>query len=178
VAKFQHTPGVVKARLRLMTRAIQTTKASLASHRLIARAEGSKMRLQRLALGLTIVNLVLLALLATGAVQPSMVIASQTKHPQAQVLRGRALEIVDEKGTIRSRINVEQDGEVIFRMADRSGAIRVKLGGGDGGSGLMLADEASEPGIHMIARRTGTRARPTTTSLTVRVGRQERVIKP
>jgi hypothetical protein len=136
------------------------------------------MKMQRLAFGLTIVNLALLALLATGIVQPSVVSASESESAQAPVLRGRALEIVDEHGKVRSRINVEQDGEVIFRMADRSGAIRVKLGGGDTGSGLLLADEASEPGVHLIARRSGTTMRPTTTSVTLRAGGQQQVIKP
>jgi hypothetical protein len=136
------------------------------------------MRLQRIALGLTLLNLVMLAALAAGMLRPSIVIASEAEQGQAPVLRGRALEIVDENGKVRSRINVEPDGEVIFRMADRSGAIRVKLGGGDGGSGLLLADEASEPGVHLIARRAGTQARPTTTSVTLRAGGQQQVIKP
>ncbi len=34
-------------------------------------------------------------------------------------------------------------------------------------SGLVWADEATEPAIHMIARRTGTSERPITTSITL-----------
>jgi hypothetical protein len=44
---------------------------------------------------------------------------------------------------------------------------------------LVLADEATEPAIHLIARRTGTPERPTTTSITVRgPDGQQRVIRP
>jgi hypothetical protein len=97
---------------------------------------------------------------------------------EVPVLRGRALEIVDERGRIRSRLSVEADGEVVLRMVDRSGTIRVKLGAGEGGSGLLLVDEATEPAVHAVARRTGTQARPTTTSLTLRAGNQQQVIRP
>jgi hypothetical protein len=63
-------------------------------------------------------------------------------------------------------------------MADRNGTIRVKLGAGDDGSGLLLADELTEPAVHLVARRTGTQVRPTTTSLTLRAGGQPQIIKP
>jgi hypothetical protein len=38
--------------------------------------------------------------------------------------------------------NVESSGEVVLRLLDRSGTIRVKLGASESGSGLMLADES------------------------------------
>ena len=94
-------------------------------------------------------------------------------------LRGHALELVDEHGQVRSRLNIETDGEVVLRLLDRNGTIRVKLGAGEDGSGLLLLDEATEPGVHIIARRIGTGARPLTTSLTLRgTDGQERVIRP
>ena len=77
-------------------------------------------------------------------------------------LRGRALELVDERGQVRSRIDVEPSGEVVLRLLAEDGTIRVKLGAGRDGSGLVLLDEATEPAIHMVARRTGTKDRPTT----------------
>ena len=56
---------------------------------------------------------------------------------------------------------------------------KLKLGAGEDGSGLLLLDEATEPGVHIIARRIGTGARPLTTSLTLRgTDGQERVIRP
>jgi hypothetical protein len=143
------------------------------------------MRTQRVAITLSILNLGLLAALVSGAIPPSRVApAASSAHalaPERQevpILRTRRLEIVDERGRVRSRINVEPDGQVVLRMTDLSGAIRVKLGADDGGSGLLLLDEATEPGVHLVSRRTGTEAQRTTTSLTLRAGSQQQVIRP
>lgn len=117
------------------------------------------MKTQRFAIVLTVFNLVILIL-----------IFSQNRAGEAQgvapVLRGRALEIVDERGQVRARINIEPgakttpDGksypeEVVFRLTDPQGRIRVKLGAGRDGSGLMLADDTQQPGVHMLAKGTG-----------------------
>jgi hypothetical protein len=130
------------------------------------------MTMQRLAVALTGINLVLLlALLGRG--EPT---AAQTGGP---VLRGRALELVDDRGHVRSRLDVESDGEVVLRLLDRSGTIRVKLGAGEHGSGLVLLDETTQPGVHIVARRAGTAERPNTTSVTLTgVDGQPRVIRP
>ena len=141
------------------------------------------MKSERLATVLTALNLViLLFILGWGPRHATAVAASQARPSAADVLpvlRGRALELVDEAGQVRSRINVEQDGEVVLRLIDRKGTIRVKLGAGEGGSGLLLLDEATEPAVQMIARRSGTSDRPTTTSITLRgSGGEPRVIKP
>jgi hypothetical protein len=82
--------------------------------------------------------------------------------------RVAALELVDERGRIRSRLSVEPNGEVVLRLMDPEGTIRVKLGANRNGSGLVLLDEATEPAIHLIARRTATPGQPATTSITVR----------
>jgi hypothetical protein len=130
------------------------------------------MRVQRLALTLTAINLVLL-LLILGQTWPT------TAQSVAPILRGRMLELVEDRGQVRSRLSVESDGAVVFRLFDRNGTIRVKLGAGEDGSGLLLADEATEPGVHIIARRTGTPARPTTTSVVLTgADGQQRVIRP
>lgn len=128
--------------------------------------------MQQLAIGLTLVNLVLLVLGGGRAGH----LAAESITP---VLRGRVFELVDDRGQVRSRLNVEANGEVVLRLLDKRGTIRVKLGAGEGGSGLVLLDEATEPAVHIIARRTGTSERPTTTSITLR-GRegQQRVIRP
>jgi hypothetical protein len=86
------------------------------------------MRTQRVAVARTIVNLLLLAVIVAGGIRP-LAAASAASAPQAlaaeseeaPILRGRALEIVDERGKTRSRLNVESDGEVVLRMADRNG---------------------------------------------------------
>jgi hypothetical protein len=130
------------------------------------------MKIQRLAIALTAINLVLLLLTVAQA-------GSTTAQPVTPILRGRALELVDDHGQVRSRLDVESSGEVVLRLLDKSGTIRVKLGAAEHGSGLVLLDEATEPAIHVIARRSGTSERPATTSITLRGadGRQ-RVIRP
>lgn len=106
------------------------------------------MRIQRIAVALTAINLMLL--LATLAQARST--GTQTVSP---VLRGRVLELVDEDDQIRSRLNVESNGEVVFRLLDQKGTIRAKLGAGENGSGLLLANDATEPSVHILAKAAG-----------------------
>jgi hypothetical protein len=130
------------------------------------------MRIQRLALALTILNLLLLVFSLTR-------VASSTPGEVGPTLRARVLELVDERGRVRSRLNVEPGGAVVLRLMDQRGTIRVKLGAGEDGSGLVLLDEMTEPGIHLLARRTGTAERPSTTSITLKAGAgREQVIRP
>jgi hypothetical protein len=68
-------------------------------------------------------------------------------------VRARALELIDERGTVRGQWTVESSGEVVLRLRDEQGAIRVKVGAGAGGSGLVLLDETTAPGVQIIARR-------------------------
>jgi len=123
------------------------------------------MSIQRIAVGLTVINLVLL--LSTLAPARSGRVQAVTP-----VLRGRALELIDERGQIRSRLNVESNGEVVFRLLDQKGTIRVKLGAAEAGSGLLLVNDATEPGVHILAQATGSSLR-----LANKDGR-ERVITP
>jgi hypothetical protein len=106
------------------------------------------MTLPRTAFVLTIVNLALL-----------LFTVAQIRHTTAQdatpVLRAQAIELVDESGEVRSRLNVEENGEVVFRLLDQDGTIRVKLGAWRGGSGLLLNDDATEPGVHLLATSAG-----------------------
>jgi hypothetical protein len=130
------------------------------------------MRMQRLALGLLVVNLVFMALVFTR----QRASAAQAINP---VLRARTLELVDAQGRVRSRLNVESSGEVVFRLFDQTGTIRVKLGAGESGSGLVLNDETTEPGVHIVARRAPIPGRPKTTSITLTgADGRERVITP
>ena len=94
--------------------------------------------------------------------------AAQT---QPDVVRARAIELVDSRGRVRAQLNVESSGEVIFRLRDSAGTIRVKLGASEDGSGLLLANEATEPGVHILANRRAT-------SVTVQRGGQRQVITP
>jgi hypothetical protein len=141
------------------------------------------MKTERLALALMAANLLLLILVfangvpsaARGAAQAS----ASLEEAVVPVLRGRALELLDDHEQVRARISMEPGGETVLRLLDENGTIRVKLGAGENGSGLLLLDEETEPGVHLIARRAGTITTPTTTSLTLRgaEGRQ-RVIEP
>ena len=114
------------------------------------------MKLQRFLVALTAANLVLLVLLLAQG------------HPalggDSDILRGRALEIIDEQGQVRARINIEPattmpDGkaspEAVFRLADPLGRIRVKLGADQDGSGLLLANDSQLPGVHILANKKG-----------------------
>jgi hypothetical protein len=106
------------------------------------------MKMQRTALALTVVNL---ALLLFTLAQSRLTVAQDA----APVLRAQAIELVDERGQIRSRLNLEPGGEVVSRLLDQDGTIRVKLGAGRDGSGLLLANDATEPGVHILANSTG-----------------------
>ncbi len=63
----------------------------------------------------------------------------------------REFELVDGQGKQRVSIKVEENGEVLFRLRDQHGTIRVKLGADEKGSGLLLLDSETNPGIHALA---------------------------
>ncbi len=89
-----------------------------------------------------------------------------------EVLRARMIELVDESGQVRANLKVEQGGEAVFRMRDAKGTIRVKIGASEDGSGLLLNDDRTEPGVQLLAKRTGT-----TITLSEK-DKEKRVIKP
>jgi hypothetical protein len=69
--------------------------------------------------------------------------------PASDTVRARVLELVDDKGVVRAQIKTEDDGEVVLRLRDQRGNIRVKLAAGEGGSGLLLADDQTQVGVHL-----------------------------
>src|SRR5262245_56775440 len=103
------------------------------------------MKTQRLAIVLTVINLVILTINLTQ-------MRSATADDVAPVLRGRALEIVADKGKVRSQILVTPpttmpDGQkypegVLFRLIDPNGRPAVKIGGSAEGSGMSLAGDS------------------------------------
>ena len=123
------------------------------------------MNTNRLALALTVVNLILLIVL----VAQSRLIATQTVP---EVLRVRAFELVDENGHVRAQLNVEPEGGVVFRLRDENEIIRVKLGASAEGSGLVLINDQTEPGVHILTDQNGS-----SLTLTEEDGSKE-VIKP
>ena len=98
---------------------------------------------------------VVLAPLAFAAIRPGPVAPNRA----ADTVRVRVFELVDAEGRVRSRINVEENGEVLLRLYDQQGAIRVKLGGGQDGSGLVLLNDATEPGVHLLSSAAGSSVR-------------------
>lgn len=107
------------------------------------------MKWQRLAGILTVLNLVLLI----GLVAEFRPVTAASDV--APVLRGRALELVDEKGRLRAEIKVfpaqrnlkMPDGTIGFpetvqlRLIDSSGSPHVKLGTQEDGAGLVLGGQ-------------------------------------
>lgn len=108
------------------------------------------MSTNRLAVALTVINLIFLILV----IVQSRTIANQTIP---EVLRVRAFELIDENGRVRAQLNIDEtNGEVIFRLRDEKESIRVKLGASEEGSGLLLINDLTEPGVHLLARQDDT----------------------
>ena len=132
------------------------------------------MKMHRLLVALTVLNLGLLVLLL-----------AQVRPPEASsaapVLRGRALEIVDERGRVRASIQVQPAGAVdgkpypetvILRLIDPNGRPFVKLAGSEHGAGLGLLGESDT--THLLLKAEGP---STSVKLTNKDGR-ERLLEP
>lgn len=137
------------------------------------------MKTQRLAIVLTVINLMIL-IFNLASSRPA------TAEGVAPVLRGRALEIVDEQGKVRASIKVHPadktfkmaDGKtgypetVMFRLIDANGRPEVKLGASERGGGLGLIGESDSTRILLQAE-----GRDSSLRMTDKEGR-EQVIKP
>jgi hypothetical protein len=129
-------------------------------------------KLQPVVIALTAVNFVMLAFIVSGRV-------TARAEEQAPILRGRALELVDPAGQTRVEVKIEPDGEAVFRMRDGAGDIRVKIGADGGGSALLLLDEQTEPGVHIVSRRAPAAGLANTTGITLTgAGGSRRTITP
>jgi len=67
----------------------------------------------------------------------------------------REFELVDDHGHKRASIKVEPEGGVVFRLMDSQQTIRVKIGADTEGSGIVLLDGNTNPGVHMLAKKQG-----------------------
>ena len=97
----------------------------------------------RLVIALTALNLALLG----------FTVSAQNR---SATVRADAFELVDERGVVRARLGIKGSGTAELDLFDASGTIRVKLAADRDGSGLMLADETAQPGVHMVARKGAT----------------------
>ena len=114
------------------------------------------------------VSLLLLALvLVTSA---NSVEGEPGKAPD--VVRARAIELIDERGQVRASLEIESSGEAVFRMRDARGEIRVKLGASETGSGLLLLDDRTVPALHLLA------SGDATTLTLAQEGKEKRVLSP
>jgi hypothetical protein len=137
------------------------------------------MKSQRLLVVITVLNVLLLAL----SVGQTRAVATRDIAP---VLRGRALEIVDDRGRVRASITVlpadpkfkMPDGtigypeSVLLRLISPEGRPNVKLGASKDGSGLGLGGEDDPTYIQILAQ-----AGSTSIKLTNQDGRED-LIKP
>ena len=117
---------------------------------------------------------VLIGLMAINAIATVLLLAHATRAAGAsdlETVRARAIELIDQNGQVRAQLDVETGGEVVLRLRDAKGDIRVKLGAGADGSGLLLLDASTEPGIQMLAKENGA-------SVTLVHKDQRRVITP
>lgn len=136
------------------------------------------MKMQRLAVVLTLINLLVLLASMSRA-------GWATTRDGAPVLRGRGLEIVDDRGRVRAQISVlpattMSDGKkysetVLLRLIDPNGRPAVKVGASVDGSGVSLAGDSERrdwSGVQILAEGTGSSVK-----LTNKDGRQQ-VIAP
>ena len=147
------------------------------------------MRIQRILIAVTILNLGLTIFLLAqlrGVQAGNGAAGGAGSDGVAAVLRGRELEIVDEKGKVRASIKIHQadpkykwpDGKVgypetvMFRLIDPNGRPEVKLGASVEGSGLGLLGETDS--TQLILKSEGSDA---SVKLANKDGKQQ-LIKP
>jgi hypothetical protein len=137
------------------------------------------MKIQRLLIVLTAVNM---GLLGYQVAQPRLAVASPVDVPD--VLRGRALEIVDASGKVRASLSVlPEDPKVIWkgkpypetvllRLMSPEGRPNVKLGASQMGAGLVIGGESNPTYVQVLAEG------GESTLKLVNKGGVERLIKP
>ena len=118
------------------------------------------MKIQPILIVLTLVNLA--PLVFTVAQMRPAVAANQV----APVLRGRALQIVDDRGRVRASINVypastQKDGEryaetVLLRLITEQGRPSVKIGASEQTAGLALVGPSGTKETYVQLAATGT----------------------
>jgi hypothetical protein len=96
-----------------------------------------------------------LSVFLSGVLILVVLMASKPQQQTFDKISVREFELVDKNGKERASILVEENGEVVFRLKDKSGTIRLKMGADEDGSGLVLLDNNTEPGIHALAKKSG-----------------------
>jgi hypothetical protein len=81
-------------------------------------------------------------------------IASKPSQDTFDKITVREFELVDQHGIKRVTIEAYPEGEVVFRLKDEKGNIRVKLAAGEEGAGLVLLND-NDSGIQALAKKNG-----------------------
>ena len=137
------------------------------------------MKTQRIAIGLTVLNLIILAYMLFRA-------SPAASTEVAPVLRAHALEIVDDNGRVRAMIRVfpanpnvkMPDGTtgypetVLLRLIDSKGLPNVKIAATEDGSAVSLGGESNPTHVQLLARGASTSVK------LVNKDGQQQVIKP
>jgi hypothetical protein len=79
-------------------------------------------------------------------------VASKSYQNTFDKINVHEFELVDKNNKRRASIKVEKGGEVVFRLFDSKETIRVKLGAEDDGSELVLLNDKTDPGMHVLAK--------------------------
>jgi len=116
------------------------------------------MKMQRFAVAITLVNLVIL-MFVLAAMRPAMAQAV------APVLRGRSLEIVDDRGRVRASISVLPAGvsahgdrspeTVLLRLITERGRPSVKIAASEEAAGLSFAGPTNAKDTYIILEAKG-----------------------
>jgi hypothetical protein len=85
-----------------------------------------------------------------------MISASHTNQQNFDKISVKEFELVGPNGQKRASIQAYDDGEVVFRLMDQKGTIRVKIGASEDGSGLVLLNDSTNVGVHALAKKKGT----------------------
>lgn len=84
-----------------------------------------------------------------------ILLAGQSTNEKFDSITVREFHLVDAQNKERATIEVEPSGEVVFRLRDECGIIRVKMGASAEGSGFVFLDEDTNPVIHGLAKKDG-----------------------
>jgi hypothetical protein len=118
------------------------------------------MKIQRIAVGITVLNLILMTIFFAQFRQAN---AKEQSGFIAPILRGRALEITDSLGRVRASISLQPpvtlDGKqypetILFRLISAEGKPVVKIAA-EGNSGSMSLVNISDEGIIIKADNSG-----------------------
>ena len=133
------------------------------------------MKIERLLVALTIVNVAVLAINLTT-------MRAAAVQDAAQVLRGRSLEIVDASGRVRATLGVLAPGDgdgrghetVLLRLITERGRPAVKIGASEESAGLSFSGPTGTRDTYVILQSKGQES-----SLTLRnESGREQIIKP